>query len=124
MGRPLQEALESTTTCTSSRNTTCSRRTTSEHKSSNKNGSPERHKATEMQESSRFRWGPARSTESRRRDNSGHAHITIAEGVEGREATWRLEEGLLRQTPEEGRPQCLQELANNHSPVHPEQAKY
>ncbi|CAH8605478.1 unnamed protein product [Heterobilharzia americana] len=41
-----------------------------------------------MRESSRTRWNTARSTENRCRDNSGHAHTTIAEGVEGREGTW------------------------------------
>ncbi|CAH8584582.1 unnamed protein product [Heterobilharzia americana] len=43
-----------------------------------------------MWESSRTRWNTARSTENRRRDNSRHAHTTIAEGVEGIEGTWPL----------------------------------
>ncbi|CAH8622788.1 unnamed protein product [Heterobilharzia americana] len=86
-----------------------------------------------MWESNRTRWDPTRNTENRRRDNSGHAHTTIAEGVEGREGTWRLEEGLPCQTAEEMRPQCLQELARNHllstrskqniKPHHPGEAK-
>ncbi|CAH8601618.1 unnamed protein product, partial [Heterobilharzia americana] len=43
-----------------------------------------------MRESIRTRRDPARSTENRCRDNSGHAHTTIAEGVEGREGTCLL----------------------------------
>ncbi|CAH8540619.1 unnamed protein product [Heterobilharzia americana] len=64
-----------------------------------------------MRESSRMRLNPARSTESR------HAHTTNAEGLEGRGGACRLEEGLPGQAPEEGGPQCLQELAWNHATV-------
>ncbi|CAH8460567.1 unnamed protein product [Heterobilharzia americana] len=47
-------------------------------------------KILKLWESSRTRWNPARNTENRRRNNSGHAHTTIAEGLEGREGTCPL----------------------------------
>ncbi|CAH8530738.1 unnamed protein product [Heterobilharzia americana] len=81
MGRPLQEALESTTTTTSSPATQLPVNTSPPMKVEVLN---DIRQATEVWESSRTRWNPTRSTENRRRDNSGHAHTTIGEGLEGR----------------------------------------